>query len=159
MRFLIFSILIISLSACCDDNANCYMTNAPMIQLVYDDSSNGFSREAIDSSYILVINDSLNLIVDTLFFEKFYDSKIQNIDEIEELARNRQMKNHRYVFQIDGVSDTIKNIHYASRETVKDCKEPCFPRKKFEVTIDEYFDFRYDFKGETISDLRLYITK
>ena len=159
MRFLIFSILIISLSACCDDNANCYMTNTPMIQLVYDNSSNGFSREAIDSSYILVINDSSNLIVDTLFFEKFYDSKTQNINEIEELARNRQMKNHRYIFQIDAVSDTIKNINYTSKETVKDCREPCFPREKFEVIVDEYFDFQYNFKGETISTSRLYITK
>ncbi|MFK7951140.1 MAG: hypothetical protein AB8G11_26400 [Saprospiraceae bacterium] len=159
MRFIIFLMFILTISACCDDNYDCTsITNYPDIFVEYEYSATGFSRTEIDSSFIVVMNDSTNLNVDTLPYST-YSEFGYNIDYNDELWNDRDMRKHSYIIHIAQQIDTIHNIQYRAEPTIRECHELCTAFQTFEVEIDEFYDFEFDFNTETQTESKVLISK
>jgi hypothetical protein len=161
MRFVfVFLVFVLGFASCCgDDDCNSYLTDFPHIEIEYQKSTNGFTIRAIEASHVLVINDSSELIVDTLSFEPHYGTNVHTITMYREQAKNRDMRKHRYVAQIEGISDTIKNIDYNSKKTENTCRSGCFPAREKKIQVEEYFDFQCTFRGEITDSKRVVVTK
>ncbi len=145
MRYLILTILILNLAACCKRDYECVISESLSIFITYDESSvSGFTKEEIANRYILVFNNESQKVVDTIRTQGFDDEIV--IDE--ELWMNREMKNHSYIIRIGNLSKDIDNIEYQFDESVRTCKEPYFPYEIKEFNFQEYGSLIFEYQGK-----------
>lgn len=147
MRYLIFSILILNLAACCaDDWCETYLINYTTIS--FDTTANHFTSAQVDSSRILVIDKTTQAIVNTYELSPSYGQRSYDLIIEREVNEGRDMREHIYVIEIDNISDTISDFSYTSTPTTTTCYEGCFPRKSYEAEYVKIEDFKFTYRNE-----------
>jgi hypothetical protein len=160
-KIFIFLIGVLGISACCDDNGDCYYENPPpFFSITFDTSSIGFTNIEIENSFVTVIEDSSQITIDTIFPENLPNNRFHiGFSYNDEQIRNRDLQNHSYSIHITNKIDTIHNVDFEIVETVVECRQPCFPREKFDVIKQDFQHVSFDFNGIEGQSYIIYITK
>jgi len=161
-RFLFLLIIgVLIISACCDDNGDCYYENPPpFFKIEFDTSSIGFTTAEIENGFITIVNNSAKITVDTIFPENLPNDRYYiGFSYNDEQIRDRDLRNHTYLIQIENQIDTIHNINFELVETIVECRRPCFPREKFDVINQDFQNIAFDFNGTAGQSYIINITK